>query len=1125
MKYFLLLALKSILASSYLLSSIFTPPKTSLQISSVLSELDPETVFENFPDFTSFKTNQEAIPDLLLVFTSDQITLEQISIYSNHNKLATLVFSPGQSSGYLIHTEASADCLGQSIIRLTRSLKLNNLALIWSYSERNLKIHEVLKDEFHDRIRCISITLNSSVSDLSLSLSKIFKSDGFMYFIFLADSGTCGDLGEAFEMNYMNSVGNVAIFVDDCVFKVGIEGSVFIVQEEKRPGMDEDDYNLFILKKYLSVLSISGLSSEQIFKELKSIENSCEFSVQNTQNNSNQIIGKITPDSLFLSKNPIYFKGVTDLTNYSSAQIIISGNTGTFNPLGVAPTFANQKFHQGTYFAVGKVNRDKVLLPNHLLVLYDKVDCGVNVFDYNYSKSCFIKHRPNMGVAYIPSFFPISMNVNTQLQSLNLSIPMVAGGGSAVPLSNKTVYPYFIRLVSPSSSYASAWANLINIYGWDKVILHNSNDAFGMGIMNVLNSSQKTYKYKIINDQNYWTVNNTYDNSTLPLYYDHIKNSISLGCNIIFLAMSDPTPFFWIEGFYDMGIRRGDLTFIVFTLTGLDAFTSSTANVTKRKELMHGSFVLLNAAWLGDYGLEIKQEYLKYYSNTWARSSFVDSSMTIANTISFLLDQGYPYEDKKVFMKAARNIRFIGTTGTISFDSESNNRNLVYFHLFNFYQDKYGNWHDDTVALISPLGSVYYTLMKDIEWAGGSMPVSMKANYENCPFMESEIQDSKSAVNVKIGVSCSLIFITTCFTFYVLKILKYRKLMMLRVKTFINFQDYVTLGFIYVESLQIISIGPSFAGFNRFLNNLSEILSLNISKVTQFKDTTFWIIFYFMLISSYLWLLLLLISACKWLRLSYKTQNRLNSLKRFSTPFLSNYLFLPIVVSIFSILMCDKASGNQMTDSYLNYDCNEKCWQGEHIVYVFLACLLICLYVPIAILYRTLWQEEDASLNIKTKSAYLITKNISVVCLVIIGKILKDDYEFIHAIIFIVVEFSLFVFIIVIKTPFNYDRANLWTKIMIICVLWNSLVCTLGLSLNIEGYALVILQLMGWVVSCICALIIQHKLPQNLLVSKTGKSVVELFRFAFGIQKYVDSKYLELDQEANDCEVGSRIDS
>ena len=1125
MKYFYLVVLESILASSYLLSSLFGTSKTSLEIVSVLSELNSENIFESFPNFNSFKSKQETSPDLLLVFSSDQIILEQISSYSNSNKVPTLVFSPGQSSGYIINIEPSAECLSQSIIRLTKSLKLNNLALIWSYSERNLKVHEALKVEFTNQIRCISIALNSSVSDMSLSLTKIFKSDGFKYFIFLADSWTCGELSKAFEMNYMNSIGNVGIFVDDCVFSVGLEGSVFIVQEEKMSGMDEDEYNLFILKKYLSVLSISGLSSEQIFKLLKSIQSGCEFSVQNTQNNTNQIIGKITPDSLILSKNPIYFKGVTDLSIYSAAQITISGNTGTFNPLGVAPTFANQKFHQGTYFAVGKVNRDNVLLPNHKLVLYDKVDCGVNVFDYNYSKSCFIKHRPNMGVAYIPSFFPMTMNVHSQLQSLNLSIPIIAGGGSAVPLSNKAVYPYFIRLVSPSSSYASAWANLIHIYGWEKVILHNSNDAFGMGIMNVLNSSQETYKYKIINDPSFWTVNNTYDNSTLPLYYNHIKNSISLGCNIIFLAMSDPTPFFWIEGFYDMGIRRGDLTFIVFTLTGLDAFTSSTANLEKRKELMHGSFVLLNAAWLGEYGLEVKQEYLKYYNNTWSRSSFVDSSMSIANTISFLLDQGLPYEDKDVFMKAARNIRFIGTTGTISFDSESNNRNLVYFHLFNFYEDKLGAWHDDAVALISPLGSVYYSHMKDIVWAGGSMPVSMKENYENCPFMEIEIQDSKYAVNIKIGVSCSLIFITSCFTFYVLKKLNYRKLAMIRVKTFINFQDYVTLGFIFVESLQIISIGPSFAGFNRFLSNLSEILSLNISKVTQFKDTTFWIIFYIMLIISYLWLLLLLISACKWLRLSYKIQNRLNSLKRFSTPFLSNYLFLPIVVSIFSILMCDKASGNQVTDSYLNYDCNESCWQGDHIVYVILSCLLICLYVPIAILYRTLWQEEDASLNIKTNSAYLITKNISVVCLVIIGKILKDDYEFIHSIVFIIVEFLLFVFLMVIRTPFNYDRANLWTKIMIICVLWNSLICTLGLSLNIEAYALVILQIVGWVVSCICALIIQHKLPPNLLVSKSGKSVVELFRFAFGFQNYVNSKYLDLDQEANDCEVGSRIDS
>ena len=37
-----------------------------------------------------------------------------------------------------------------------------------------------------------------------------------------------------------------------------------------------------------------------------------------------------------------------------------------------------------------------------------------------------------------------------------------------------------------------------------------------------------------------------------------------------------------------------------------------------------------------------------------------------------------------------RLIRFTGTTGVISFDSTSNDRNIVYFNLFNFYEDDNG---------------------------------------------------------------------------------------------------------------------------------------------------------------------------------------------------------------------------------------------------------------------------------------------------------------------------------------------------------------------------------------------------------------------------------------------------
>ena len=476
------------------------------------------------------------------------------------------------------------------------------------------------------------------------------------------------------------------------------------------------------------------------------------------------------------------------------------------------------------------------------------------------------------------------------------------------------------------------------------------------------------------------------------------------------------------------------------------------------------------------------------------------------------MKQGKPFEDIDVFNHAIRSVRFIGTTGTISFNPDSNNRNMFYFNVFNFYQDNQGNWHDDGVALISPLGTVYYTVIQEAVWANGEIPKSMKEKYENCPFREDQIRDSTSSINIKIIVSFILLLISSIITVYSLYKIRFRKIVMMQVKSHIVFEDYLTIGFIFIEALQMISIGPSFVSFNNFFSNLSEILSLNISKVTQFKDTTFWIIFFSMIFLSYLWIIVIFICLFRVFRCFPVVLNKLEEFKSILIPIMSNYLFLPIIVSLLSILMCDKAISEDYTDSYLNYDCNMYCWRDDHIFYATLGCIQIVIYIPVAILYRTLWQEENQMINIRTNSVFLIFKNICVVVLVILGKILKKDYELIHGITFLIISFVLFIVALIINHPYNYDRANLWSKLMIFCVFWNTIVCMLGSFVVNESYASVSLQLLGWLSIIISGLLIQKKLPQNLLVSIPGRNISDLFKFAFGIQSFQKSIYI-LDEE------------
>ena len=1062
----------------------------------------------------SFMELEEVNPDLIdIIIASDSgaILNEKVKVFSETFEIPTLFLFSGEPADFTFYSDFTSKCLSDTIISLINYFSLSQSSIIWTYSNSNLEVIEKTHNE-NSKITQISF-LSESTADISGALIKILKQEGIQNFFILPDQISCENLLKGFKASYLNKEGYVAIMFTTCIHEDLDDGSLILAYESLESANSSYIYKELLIGKFFQSFIERDLSSYDISLRLKRIYNSkCKFSIVNVQGGLKKTVGKVDNGDVQIDSSIVYFGGIQDLSNFTQAKIFISANTGSFNPNGASPAYTNIEYQQGTYFAVEKINRDHSYFTNFQFELYDKVDCGVSVFDYNYSKDCFTKHRPHMGISYIPPQFPSAMPFMKQLYQLKLNIQFIGGIGSSGLLSSKTEYPYFVRTVSPSSDFSSAWANLIRLYGWNKIIVHYSNDSFGITAYKILNDSHKDFGFEFINDQKYREVNTIWNYESVSPYYSNMKNSMSLGCNIVFLIMGDPTPFFWLEGLYDLGVRRGDYTFVLFTVTGLASFYQGNANGEKRKELMHGSFAIYNGAWVGEYGESVKQEYLKYRNNAWGKSYFIDAVYTAAETADFLLKQGKPFEDIDVFNQAIRSVRFIGTTGTISFNPDTNNRNMFYFNVFNFYEDDQGNWHDDGVALISPLGTVYYTVIQEAVWVNGEIPKSMKEKYENCPFREDQIRDSTSAVKIKISVSFILLLISSIITIYSLHKIRFRKIVMMQVKSHIVFEDYLTLGFIFIEALQMISIGPPFVSFNNFLSNLSEILSFNISKVTQFKDTTFWIIFFSMIFLSYLWIIIIFMCSFRVFRCFPVVLNKLESFKNFLIPIMSNYLFLPIIVSLISILMCDKAISEDYTDSYLNYDCNMYCWRDDHIFYATLACIQIVIYIPVAILYRTLWQEENQMINIRTNSVFLIFKNICVVVLVILGKILKKDYELIHGITFLIISFVLFIVALIINHPYNYDRANLLSKLMIFCVFWNTIVCMLGSFVVNESYASVSLQLLGWLSIIISGLLIQKKLPQNLLVSIPGRNISDLFKFAFGIQSFQKSIYI-LDEE------------
>ncbi|OMJ93642.1 hypothetical protein SteCoe_3338 [Stentor coeruleus] len=1056
------------------------------------------SIFNHYKGFQDI--NADIIKDLSLIIHDNDldISISQSIEFAKLNNLPMLVLSPGENSDFIFFLEPSYECLASTIKNALNSLNIVEVGVFWIYSQKNKKIVDSLKKTWDKKLISASVRGLETIEEIKKIYGKIFKSEGIQNYLFIGDSEICQTFSESFESSYLARQGNTAIFLNECIYQVKTNGAFILSKTGILYSNTSTEYNFNMIKPYFSVFQENGLSTYQIARMFEKIINPCSFDIVNIQNNKRIIVGKADNNDFNITNTAIYFGGKNESTYYSRPQIVISANTGFLNPPGYSNVYQNVKYQEGTYFAVEKVNKDRFYFPKYDLILYDKVDCGVSVFDANYSRDCFIKHAPHMGNAYVPTINTITINILKQLQSLEINIPFIGGGGSVSVLSNKTDFPMFTRMTSSSTLFTIAWSKLIDLYGWSNIMIFYTNDSYGLAIYEVMKKESLVEGFNILNKEEERMINPITDISQLPIYYDRINNAIDIGCNIMFLAMSDPSPFFWLEGLYDVGVKKGDFVYIFFSLTGLDGLNTTGGNYTKRAELMHGSLFIYNAAWVGEFGEKVKKDYLNKSNDIWARSFFIDAVLSASNTIDFLLIQGKFFENSTEFMNAQRNTRMEGCTGTISFDHYSNDRNLYYFNLYNFYQDNASEWHGDAVLLISPLSPVYYTVLKEPIFANGEFPSDMKENYMDCPFRESKIRDSKTGEGIKIGISISLLIISTIITFYTSRKISYTEIQLLSISCNAKFHDFLTLGFIFVESIQLIAIGPNFVSFNAFLNNASEYLSLNLSKAVTFRNTTFWVIFYSMLFSTYFWLLILVLSTIKLCGCFEYISKKIDDIKIYTMPILSNYLFIPVTVSILSIFACDKAIGLNLKDTYLNYDCKMMCWGNKHIGYAIPACILIIIYIPMAILYRTLWQEDNKDLNIRANSKFLVVKNLAFVCIIVIGKLIHESYQLIFSIVFEIIILGLFRYIFYIKLPFNYDRANYLLKMMYLCIIWNTFVCILSNSINTISYAWLILQLVGWLIIIPVGLYLMFKLPNNYLIIPHGRDIAVLFKFEAG---------------------------
>ena len=169
---------------------------------------------------------------------------------------------------------------------------------------------------------------------------------------------------------------------------------------------------------------------------------------------------------------------------------ISENECGEFNEL------TGYQYMEALLFAVDKINRDPIILPN--------ITLGTQIYDTCLSKTIaadrakeFIKRSltqdDNQGqLAGVVGALVSGVSLVVANFLRVFEIPQISYASTSETLSNKDIYSYFLRTVPPDTFQARAMVDIIKKFGWTYISTINSHGEYGeSGIRKVKELAEK----------------------------------------------------------------------------------------------------------------------------------------------------------------------------------------------------------------------------------------------------------------------------------------------------------------------------------------------------------------------------------------------------------------------------------------------------------------------------------------------------------------------------------------------------------------------------------------------------------------------------------------------------------
>lgn len=576
-------------------------------------------------------------------------------------------------------------------------------------------------------------------------------------------------------------------------------------------------------------------------------------------------------------------------------------------------------------------------------------------------------------------------------------------------------------------------------------------------------------------------------------------------------VLADLTEMFYIaEGFYDIGLRKGDL--IGFFVRPISSSVNSMPDKTlqmKFIEIFEFSAIASGQEWVGIYGQTVKSLMESTIGNQVDYTCYsFDAMMLGLNAVDYLLTSGQQYEDPDTLLKSIRMQRFRGCSGIISIQDDSNDRRNYNYALFQFsYDNSTKSYNDFEIMSLDKEAVTIFTTVGNLSWPSKftNTPSSYRLSGLNCPFEDREIAVNKKSQGLFYLFLLFFLVYTTVFAFIIWKSWWNKSLKLLDSQSPEKFGDSIVMIIIFIDLLQMISMGPDLSPLISSLLRFPDAVALNLSNIIVFNKEVYWTVLYLILLLMLICSMLSIIIICRYgERYDCQFLKLANKIGIASIPLITEALFLPILSISFFIFDCQDGTGNALTDAFMNKDCYTDCWKSSHLSFAILTSLGLLAYLPFALFLRPLWQELENEVNIHSNSATLIIKGIIQVLVVIFNRTVKKYSEALHGISIIII-FILYSLMMMKVKPYNYLRTVMWKQLSHAALVWSCLNASIYWYTRVEPYVWTSLIVIGWILIAGLGLVYQKYKYPSLLISEKPLDISALVKFTFSKRVKIES--------------------